>query len=311
MSDFSVVELLEALFDLVTNRLEAESGDDTLTILRLPRPICNNQLPDSSSVNEDKATMRAFLGTSLLIFTACGAFGQPAETAPAFEVASVKLNAAGSGEGRGREVVTPSPAGVTMRNVHLKSVLQWAYHLQAAQISGPGWLDDNRYDIVAKTAGETPTERQRVMMQTLLAERFKLTFHRETKEMPAYIVTVAKSGHKLKQSDSDAEMDVKPSGNGKMAAAFSHVTLAQLSEMAQSPLQGVVIDQTGLKGSYDFTLDMSPFVGGGDFRPTGIEDVVTMIIQAAKEQLGIVIEQKKAPVEILIVDHAEKVPVEN
>jgi uncharacterized protein (TIGR03435 family) len=256
--------------------------------------------------------MRAILGTSLLIFSAGGAFGQPVE-APAFEVASVKMHATGSGEGpgRGQEIITPSPAGVTMKNVHLKSVLQWAYHLQAIQVSGPSWLDDNRYDIVAKAAGETPGERQRVMMQTLLAQRFKLTFHRETKEMPAYVFTVAKGGHKLKPSESEGEMEVKPSGKGKMAADFSRVTLAQLSEMASSPLQGVVVDQTGLKGSYDFTLDMSPFIGGGDFRPTGIEDVITMIIQAANEQLGIKIEQKKAPAELLIVDHAEKIPVEN
>jgi uncharacterized protein (TIGR03435 family) len=105
-------------------------------------------------------------------------------------------------------------------------------------------------------------------------------------------------------------MKVKPSGNGRMAAAFTNVTLAQLSEMASSPLQGVVIDQTGLKGSYDFTLDMSPFIGG-DFRPTRIEDMIAMFIQAAKEQLGIIIEHKKAPVELLIVDDAEKAPVEN
>jgi uncharacterized protein (TIGR03435 family) len=256
--------------------------------------------------------MRARLGTGLLIFSACGAFGQPAD-APAFEVASVKMNAVGSGEGpgRGREIITPSPAGVTMKNLHLKSVVQWAYHLQAIQVSGPGWLDDNRYDIMAKAAGETPVERQRAMMQTLLAERFKLTFHRETKEMPAYVFTVAKGGHKLKPSQSEGEMEVKPSGNSKMSAAFTKVTMAQLSEMISSPLQGVVVDQTGLKGSYDFTLDMSSFIGGGDFRPTGIEDIITMIIQAANEQLGIKIEQRKVPAEMLIVDHAEKVPVEN
>jgi uncharacterized protein (TIGR03435 family) len=254
--------------------------------------------------------MRAILGTSLLIFSASGAFGQPAE-APAFEVASVKMNTAGAGEGpgRGRETITPSPAGVTMKNVHLKSVVQWAYQLQAIQVSGPSWLDDNRYDIMAKTAGETPGERQRVMMQTLLAQRFKLTFHRETKEMPAYVFTVAKGGHKLKPSESEGEMEVKPSGKSRMAAEFSRVTLAQL--MASSALPGVMVDQTGLKGSYDFTLDMSPFMGGGDFRPTGIEDVIPMIIQAANEQLGIKIEQKKVPAELLIVDHAEKIPVEN
>jgi uncharacterized protein (TIGR03435 family) len=257
--------------------------------------------------------MRAVLGTTLSIFSACGAFGQPATAPPAFEVASVKANATGTGEGlgRGREIITPSPAGITMRNVHLKSVIEWAYQLQTIQISGPAWLDDNQYDIVAKAAGETPADRQQAMMQTLLAARFKLAFHRETKEMPAYVVTVAKSGHKLKPSESEGEMELKPSGNNKMAASFSHVTRAQLTETLSPVLQGVVIDQTGLKGSYDFTLDMSPFMGGGDFHLTSVEDVITVIIQAAKEQLGIIIEQKKTPVEVLIVDHAEKIPVEN
>lgn len=256
--------------------------------------------------------MRVVLGTSLLIFSACGAFSQPAEAPPAFDVASVKVNTAGTGEGkgRGREMVTPSPAGVTMRNVRLKSVVQWAYHLQTIQVAGPGWLDDDRYDIVAKTAGQESVERQRVMMQTLLAQRFNLTFHRETKEMPAYVVTVAKGGHKLKASQGEGEMEVKPSGNGKMSAMFSHVTLAQLSEMMSSQLQGVVVDQTGLKGGYDFSLDLSGFMSG-DFRPTGMDDVINIVIQAANEQLGIKIEQKKAPAELLTVDHAERVPVEN
>ena len=255
--------------------------------------------------------MRVALSTALLIFSAGGAFAQPAETPPAFEVASVKASAAGTGEGRGRETVNPSPAGITMMNVHLKSVMQWAFHLQGIQISGPSWLDDNRYDIVAKAAGETPTDRQRIMMQTLLAARFKLAYHRETKEMPAYVLTVAKSGHKLKPSESEGEMDLKPSGKSPMAAAFTHVTMAQLLERLSPALPGVVIDQTGLKGTYDFNLDMSPYIGGGDFHPTGIEDVITLIIQAAKEQLGIIIEQKKVPVEVLIVDHAEKIPMEN
>jgi uncharacterized protein (TIGR03435 family) len=258
--------------------------------------------------------MRVAFGTTLLIFTAVSAVAQPA--APTFEVASVKASASAGGEGMGpgrggREIVTPSPAGVTMRNVHLKTVIQWAYHLQAIQVSGPGWLDDNPYDIVAKAAGAVTTDQQRVMMQTLLAQRFKLTCHPETKEMPAYILTVAKGGHKLKPSESEGEMELKPGAGNRMSASFSRVTMAQLEDMVSSPLQGVVVDQTGLKGSYDFTLDMSPFLTGGDFKPTGIEDVITMITQAAKEQLGIIIDQKKVPAEVLIVDHVEKTPVEN
>jgi uncharacterized protein (TIGR03435 family) len=103
-------------------------------------------------------------------------------------------------------------------------------------------------------------------------------------------------------------MEVKP--NGRMGVSFSRVTLAQLSELTSSPLQGVVVDQTGLKGRYDFSLDMSSYMTG-DARPMGIDDRINMLIQAVNEQLGIRIDQKKVPSEVLIVDHAEKVPTEN
>jgi len=102
-------------------------------------------------------------------------------------------------------------------------------------------------------------------------------------------------------------MEVKPTAN-RMAASFTHVTLAQLAEMISSPLQGVVVDQTGLKGAWDFTLDASTFTMT---QPTGIDDAINMIIQAVGEQLGIKIDQKKVPAEMLIVDRAERIPVEN
>lgn len=257
--------------------------------------------------------MRVLAATGPLVFGTSEVFGQSAEPAPSFEVASVKVRPTGGGEGgRGgggvrRDAIAPSPAGVTMTNVPLKAIIQWAYHLQAAQVSGPGWLDSDRFDINAKSAGPVPPERLRQMTQALLAQRFKLVFHKETKEMPAYVVTVAKGGHKLKQSDGEGVMELKPAGN-KEAANFTHVTLAQLAEMVSSPLQAVVVDQTGLKGYWDFTLDMSSFTLG---QPTGMEDAIGMIIQAANEQLGIKIEQKKVPAEVLIVDHAERVPTEN
>ncbi len=179
--------------------------------------------------------------------------------------------------------------------------------MQAIQVQGPAWLDSNRYDIVAKTAESTPPERLRQMMQTLLADRFKLVFHRETKEMQAYVVTVGKNGHKMKPSEGDGEMDAKPTGKG-LIVAFTHVTLAQLSEMASSPLQGVVVDQTGLQGAWDFTLDISNMAMQ---TPTDKEDAIGMIIQVLNGQLGIKIDQKKVAAEVMIVERAEKIPVEN
>jgi len=244
----------------------------------------------------------------LLISAASVAFSQSTEPAPAFEVASVKPAAPSSEGMRMRpNFITPTAGGVTILNTSLKGVVQWAYHLQAIQVLGPGWIDSNRYDIVAKSAVAASPERLRQMMQTLLAERFKLTFHRETKEMQAYVVTVGKNGHKLKPSEGEGEMEMKPTGKG-LQVAFTHVTLSQLSEMASSPLQGVVVDQTGLKGAFDFSLDVSAMAMQ---TPADREDAIGMIIQVLNDQIGIKIDQKKVPAEVMIVEHAEKIPVEN
>jgi len=208
---------------------------------------------------------------------------------------------------RVRPNVTTDPGNVTMTNLPLKAVIQWAYHMQAVQIIGPGWLDSNRYDITAKAAGPSSDDKLRQMMQTLLADRFKLAFHRETKEMQAFVVSVAKGGHKMKPSEGDGPMDLKPTGKG-LNIAFTHVTLAQLAEMAGSPLQGVVVDQTGLKGAWDFTIDASSLAMQ---KPADLEEAISMIIQVMNDQLGIKVEQKRVPATVMIVEHVEKVPVEN
>jgi uncharacterized protein (TIGR03435 family) len=89
---------------------------------------------------------------------------------------------------------------------------------------------------------------------------------------------------------------------------FTHVTLAQLAEMAQSPLQGVVIDQTGLKGAWDFTIDASFFAMQ---KPADLEEAISMIIQVMNDQLGIKVDQKRVPAELIVIDRAEKIPSEN
>jgi uncharacterized protein (TIGR03435 family) len=253
--------------------------------------------------------LRAIGSVRLIFFNVGLAFSQPAAAPPAFEVASVKVNIAGTnaGMGRGREIVTPSPAGITMINVRLKTVIQWAYHVQPVQVSGPGWLDVDRYDVVAKAAGATPEDQLRQMMQTLLADRFKLAFHRESKEMQAYIITVAKTGLKIKELTTEGDMAIQPSPPA--GATFQRATVSKLAELLSEPLQSPVIDETGLTGRYDFKLDVSNFLD--PTTPMGINDVIPIVIQAAQQQLGVKIDQKKIPVEMLMVDHAEKIPVEN
>jgi uncharacterized protein (TIGR03435 family) len=258
--------------------------------------------------------LRTIGSVSLILFNVGLAFSQPAAAPPAFEVASVKVNIAGTNAGMGRggmghgfDTITPSPAGITIINVRLKSVIQWAYHVQPVQVSGPGWLDVDRYDVVAKAAGAVPEDQLRQMMQTLLAERFKLALHRESKEMQAYVITVAKSGLKMKESTSEGDMDIQPSGPASVT--IQRATVPRLAELLSGPLQSPVIDETGLTGRYDFKLDVSNFLD--PTTPMGINDVIPIVIQAAQQQLGVKIDQKKIPVEVLMVDHAEKIPVEN
>ncbi|MGA3019154.1 MAG: TIGR03435 family protein [Bryobacteraceae bacterium] len=258
--------------------------------------------------------LRLIGSVSLFLFSACLAFSQPAAAPPAFDVASVKVDTAGTNEGmgrggmgRGREIVTPSPAGITMINVRLKTVIEWAYHVQEVQVSGPGWLDVDRYDVVAKAAGATPEDQLRLMMQTLLAGRFKLAFHRESKEMQAYVITVAKTGLKIKESTTEGDMDMQPSG--RAGATIQRATVPKLADLLSGPLQAPVVDQTGLTGRYDFHLDLSNFLD--PTTPMGINDVIPIFIQAAQQQLGVKIDERKMPVEMLMVDHAEKIPVEN
>src|SRR5580698_7072684 len=103
-----------------------------------------------------------------------------------FDVASVKPNRAGIGENAPREKITASPGSLTMQSVSLQTCIKWAYGLRDFQISGPGWLTSERYDIVAKASGPSTGAELRVMLRSLLADRFKLRSHVETKEKPVY-----------------------------------------------------------------------------------------------------------------------------
>ncbi len=138
--------------------------------------------------------------TATLVFIGLAALADP--NPPAFDVASIKPNQMGNagGEKSERENITVSPEGVMMRNVSLRSCLRWAYDVKDFQISGPGWLASEKYDIAAKTAPPTSAGQLRLMMQTLLADRFKLALHRETKDLPVYALVVGKNGPKFHES---------------------------------------------------------------------------------------------------------------
>ena len=315
--------------------------------------------------------LRAIMAAGLVVFASCVSWAQTAETSPSFEVASVKPAAPIAGNGirvmlRGGPG-TPDPGQITYTNVTVKNVLTNAYGVKSFQISGPGWLDSERYDIVAKLPRGATKAEFMVMLQNLLAERFKLTLHREKKDLPMYALVVGKNGPKMKESVDDpaapkaggpadgpaatmgrvavgkdgfpvlpgrgAASIMLMNGNARMSA--SGQSMARLAEMLSSQLDLPVVDMTGLTGNYDFTLYFAPEGLAGMRLPAGLPppppnapppgeagpgmpaagapDAQSnpSLFAALQEQLGLKLEQRKGPVELLVIDHLEKVPIEN
>jgi uncharacterized protein (TIGR03435 family) len=235
---------------------------------------------------------------------------QTTSAAPAFDVASIKPSQlSGLREGGKRERIEAVPGSLIMGNVRFQTAVRWAYHVQEYQVTGPAWIGEERFDIVAKAGSPVPEEDLRLMLRTLLAERFQLGVHHQTKEMNAYVVTVGKNGHKLTESKTDGAMDVKPAG--PMVATIQHADLDELASMLSQPLQAPVVNMTGLKGRYDFKIDMAPYITPELTSSRNPQDIIGVGITAMQEQLGLKMESKKIPVELVVIDRAEKSPIEN
>lgn len=245
--------------------------------------------------------MEASKGVSLLVFTACCLLGQSV-TPPAFEVTSIKRNPAGVGPGG---LMRESPAGINYIQAQLRDLMCRAYGLQPAQIEGgPGWINSETYDISATVTPPDPQyARRRLMLQTLLEERFKLAIHREQKELPVYALVVGANGPKLREAEGPNSPDTTydKAGThlrGKMSAQVLAGYLA--AHMGQR-----VLNETGLKGTFDIALDFTL-----DDRPQTGDESAPSVFTAVKEQLGLKLEARKAPVETVVIDHVEK-PTEN
>ena len=250
---------------------------------------------------------------SLFALAPCVAFGQ-------FEVASVKPShlVQPNGELNRRENITASPGSLTMRNITLKSALQWAYSVKDYQIWGPRWLADERYDISAK-AGTAADELQlRKMLRALLTERFKMTVHQESKEIQVYALVAGKNGPKMQAGDPAGESKMQPNGQMLTVKDTSMEELADMLSNAGSRVLDLgvpVIDATGWKGRYSFTVDPQSFFES--VRPA-VENklpdpnvLITAVMDLLQSQLGIKVELRKAPADLIVVDRAERVPVEN
>jgi uncharacterized protein (TIGR03435 family) len=241
---------------------------------------------------------------------ALAASAQTTATPQAFDVASIKISQIGKagGEGSRRENTQISPGSVNMRNVSLRTAIRWAWRVGDYQVSGPDWLANERYDIMAKAAGPAPDAELRVMMQTLLADRFKLAVHHQTKEMSAYALVVGKNGPKFQESHAEGESSVVPDQK-TMKLVVQRTPMAQLVDGLSNVLRAPVIDLTELKGRYDVTVDMAKYIP--DRNSTEPPDPVSILTRGLQEELGLKLEPRKLPIDLVVVDHAEKIPAEN
>ena len=230
----------------------------------------------------------------------------PLGLAQTFEVASIRASQfqSGDGEGSRRESVETSADRLTMRNVTLRSCITWAYSVQDFQISGD--LGAERFDIAAKAAAPVTVPGLRTMLGALLADRFKLAFHRDTKELSTLALVVSKGGHKLRASDVDAPGVLQP--NRAMMVA-EHATMAEFVDRLSGPLRTPVVDKTGLTGRYDFRVDLGSYYG--NTKPGEQMDMTSIMMSALREQLGLNLESRKERAEILVIDHAERNPTGN
>jgi uncharacterized protein (TIGR03435 family) len=227
---------------------------------------------------------------------------------PAFEVVSVKPT-----EGQPRNSGFRRAAGGVLNatNVTVRFLIEYAYDVRDDQISGgPAWLDSERYEVLAKPPSGEDANLIRLRTQSLLADRFHVVLHRETKELPVLVLTVAKNGPKGLREATAGETDYVSNGHHLDCQRVSMAVFAKGFLARQTGRS--VTDKTGIAGNFDFTLDWAPDDGPpGTSADSGAAIApYPPLFLALQEQLGLKLEQQKGPVEILVIDRAEK-PAEN
>ena len=263
--------------------------------------------------------MHSLLSCALLALVAgWTAWGQTA--APlSFEVASVKPAIPGA---PWRESKTNIDR-IDFPNVTLRSCVAFAYGLKEYQVSGPAWITELKYDIVAKAPTGTKPEQLPGMMQTLLAERFQLHAHHETKEFDVMTLSIGKNGPKLKESPplpEGAPEGAKIGLSMNNAIGRIEVRRGNMTSLANTLLRVLgrpVIDTTGLTGRYDFDLEFSRDDSNGSFMPVNSGGALPSASEpgasvfSSIQLVGLKLEPRKVPLDSIVVDRAEKIPTGN
>jgi uncharacterized protein (TIGR03435 family) len=256
-----------------------------------------------------------------------------AQDSPQFDVASIKP--APPPDMRGMRVSsrggpgTDDPGMFRCENCAVSGLISRAFDIRDYQLSGPDWMQNARFDVSAKIPPGATKEQFGQMLQNLLADRFKMTFHRDKKEMPVLNLVLAKNGPKFKESvptEINPDDPPPPPGppqkdangfpilpkrkgmsmsisNDRAAVSSSEEAMSEFAGMLSGQLRLPVIDATGLTGKYDLAMTWVPGNAPDNPGPT--------IYTALQEQLGLKLESKKGSVDIIVIDHLEKTPTEN
>jgi uncharacterized protein (TIGR03435 family) len=249
----------------------------------------------------------------------------PAAKLPAFDVISVKTNNSAAHQ----MMMNFTPDGIRVTNVPIEFILRDAFGINGDQlINTPGWAKSVAYDIEAKVApDDVPAlknlnrEQRDAMMLNILADRFKLAYHRETRTLPEYALVTSKSGSKLQEFKPTTDENGKPRGNRMMMSGSSltadGIDMASFTRMLANRIGRPIVDKTGLTAKYSFKLEWAnePHDGEGPGGPphdagpgvsSASADTGPSIFTALQEQLGLKLDSEKGPVEVIVIDHLEQ-----
>ena len=252
--------------------------------------------------------LRSLCGVLAVLMSTSMLAQSPPAGEKAFEVATIKPTDPNFGG-----ILIQFPAGtLSLRGFTLKDLVGFAYELDSRQVVNiPKALESERYDVVGKPpgGGQPSMADARLMMRPLLAERFQLKFHRETREIPIYALTVSKGGPKMKpRQEGDGGAPTSLMFRGPNVPGRNATMQMLAGGLQRLVLDRPVIDKTGLKGTFDFDLrfrpDATQLSGRGGQAPADpdLPDIFT----AVQEQLGLKLDAQKGPGEVIVIDSVEK-----
>jgi uncharacterized protein (TIGR03435 family) len=248
-----------------------------------------------------------------------------AQAPPAFEVASIRRNTAANQQGGG--LAAPRPGGRFIAiGVTLRRLVAGAYD-DMQIVGGPSWLDSDRFDIEARASGDVPPNDMKQMLRSLLADRFKLVVHTESREQPIYVLSTARSdrtlGPKIRESDAACARDARnfvPTGPGGPPACGDFrmgarslvargMVMPTFAQLLRARVGRQVAERTGLQGTYDLEIEWSSDLGlrqapPGSAGATELTPEGLSLFTALQEQLGLRLQPDRGPVDVVVIDSA-------